>query len=246
MSFNFYLLFYNIFNKDSMMIYDQDCVLACTRQDPSSLSCTDSMPDLSLCLVQQKKKKHIILPNELIIMIYKYADNNTKFHLIKIFYWLKNIYLQCYNIHCQNKAKYIIHFKVLSEKCNCNINKKDLFFTNIVCSLNCNNCILLNYHYTNQSKYLQKQHFPLEFSSNYPLKFHTYTRFNKSLGSRSRHCSGLESVKEKEPGCPRLCSGQECLYRYNCMDSCYNKKCIICLHNFYNEKINMYGIKLLN
>jgi len=217
MSFNFYLLFYNIFNKDSRMICQQ--------------------------LQKNKKKKNTILPNELIIIIYKYADNNTKFHLLKIFYWLKNIYLQCYNLHCKNKAKYIIHYKVLSEKCNCIINKEDLFFTNIVCSLNCNNCILLNYHYINQSNYLKKYHFPVELSY-YPLKFHTYTRFNKALPEHVR----FRSLIKQESG-SRLSSGldkQGSWCKYPCTNSCYNKKCVICLHNFYNEKINMYGIKLLN
>jgi hypothetical protein len=240
MSFNFYLLFYNIFNKDSMR-----------KNDHSP---------------QQKKKKHIILPNELIIMIYKYADNNTKFHLTKLFYWLNNIYLQCDNIHCQNKAKYIIHFKVLSKKCNCIINKQELFFTNIVCSLNCNNCILLNYHYMNQSNYLQKHQFSSEFSSNYPLKFHTYTRFNKTLFEDPvvyrpdpvvLSCTDPNRGRDRpEPVVYRpeltrelsqeLSRDTGTYYKYNWMNSCYNKKCIICLHNFYNEKINMYGIRLLN
>lgn len=187
MSFNLlisHLLFYNIFNKDTM-IYDHDC----TRQ-------------------HRYKKKSVILPNELIILIYKYADNNTKFKLLQIFYWLKDVYLQCYNINCTNKAKYVIHFKLLPEKCRCNINKKHTYFTNIICSLNCNQCLLLNYHDTNQSKYLFKL----------PLKLHTYSTYNTYTRWN----------------------------KYDYLDTCYNKKCVICLNNFYHEKINIYGFKLLN
>jgi hypothetical protein len=88
----------------------------------------------------------IHLPNEIIINIYNYANEESKYNMLYIFKWLRNLQLKCGNgVTCNNKAKYIFKFKLVSnhKEC-CNLNNKEILkFTTIVCSLKCKNTLII-------------------------------------------------------------------------------------------------------
>lgn len=93
-------------------------LLACTRQD-----------------------KHISLPNEIIILIYYYANEDTKYNMLLAMKWLFDIKIKCGNgVFCNNYAKYILQFKLKSNHKDC-YDYNDLFFTKTVCSLKCKNTL---------------------------------------------------------------------------------------------------------
>ena len=117
----------------------------------------------------------IELPNELIIHIYKYTDEHTKYKMILIYKWLKNIKIFCSD-KCNNTAKYILRFKIkTSSNSSCNslynyhkmtyfntyFNKMDnvkinyIYFTKTICSLNCEKTLVIKHKsFDNLIKYL--------------------------------------------------------------------------------------------
>ena len=63
----------------------------------------------------------MMLVNDIIIIIYKYANVDTKYKMLFIWNWLKNIKLKCINHHklngyCNKKATYLMHFNVIKIK----------------------------------------------------------------------------------------------------------------------------------
>jgi hypothetical protein len=94
------------------------------------------------------------LPNELIIIIYKYANVETKYKLIIIYKWLLDIKLKCDNDSgkCNNDAVYILKFKLnLTHLTYSNVvgvvenNTDALILTKIICSLKCKRTLILEY-----------------------------------------------------------------------------------------------------
>lgn len=86
-----------------------------------------------------------LLPREIVIIIYKFADIVTKFKMINVFKWLLNIKMKCSSNKCKKNAKYILKYKLLPMKCFCNFEKSTLHFVNVICSLKCNTSLLENY-----------------------------------------------------------------------------------------------------
>ena len=115
----------------------------------------------------------VSLPNELIIIIYKYANVETKYKLIIIYKWLLDIKLKCDNDSgkCNNDAVYILKFKLnlthltysnvvgvvgndnpivgtdnTDNTDNTNTNDTNaLILTKIICSLKCKRTLILEY-----------------------------------------------------------------------------------------------------
>jgi|APFre7841882793_1041355.scaffolds.fasta_scaffold13286_2 hypothetical protein len=96
-------------------------------------------------LSPKKILQKVILPNEIIIMIYTFADIATKFKMINVFKWLLNVKINCSSNKCKKNAKYILKYKLLPMKCFCNFDKSTLHFVNCICSLKCNTSLLENY-----------------------------------------------------------------------------------------------------
>lgn len=90
--------------------------------------------------------KMIHLPNEIIMNIYSFADENTKYNMLHVFKWLRGLKLKCGNgITCNNRARYIFKFKLVSNhKDCCNLNKEQILkFTTVVCDLKCKKTLII-------------------------------------------------------------------------------------------------------
>ena len=78
-----------------------------------------------------------ILPNEIIIMIFKYTDITINMKMMIIFPYLKNVYNSPNCEYCEKKSHYIIKFKYDDTCRSCQHHKVNTKYK-YICKLNCN------------------------------------------------------------------------------------------------------------
>ena len=108
-------------------------------------------------------------PNEIIIIIYTYADVQTKYKLLTIYKWLLKVKLslKCDNVNgnCNNDAIYILRYKIqlthdttndiidIGRNDDSNCNSNCLYLTKLTCSLKCKKSLVLEYNTVSDTNY---------------------------------------------------------------------------------------------
>ena len=91
-----------------------------------------------------KNNQNRVLPNEMIMLIYHFANEDTKYNMLLVFKWLFSIKIKCGNgKYCNNYARYILKFKLKSNHKQC-YKEDELYFTKTVCSLKCSQTLKIH------------------------------------------------------------------------------------------------------